>query len=202
MKSTYGMGARLGFVRTQNTTSTSTTPARPFPWIVADDDVGEISFDSMAETLLEVLPLPDVECGPPPAGSSSPDPLDRLLEEVGETRPVEALMALLADHDEPLTPARVGLLRELTCQRFGTDRQGWLHWWERNRHRDRVEWLIDGIIDENPRSREASTAELSRLIGKPILLEPDLEPSELEAIRQEWLEWWSYKKWIAGKRLL
>lgn len=111
-------------------------------------------------------------------------------------------MALIADLDEPLTPARVGLLRDLTCRDFGADRQEWLRWWEHNRHRDRVEWLIDGITDEDPKLRRAATAELSRLIGKPILLDPDLEASELEAIRQEWLEWWSYKKWIAGRCLL
>ena len=66
--------------------------------------------------------------------------LHRLLDK----RTVDALVRLLDEPDSAVRDAAIATLTKLTNIRaFGSDPAQWKQWWERNKDRDRTDWLAD-----------------------------------------------------------
>jgi hypothetical protein len=129
------------------------------------------------------------------ADLENPDNRPRLgaaeaLGSLGDASSFEVLLMLMEDQEESICEAAHTALVTLTKQDFGRDSQGWYIWWESNKHKHRVEWLIDGMIHEAPDIRAASAAELENLTGQNFGYSFDLPEVERLAIRLQFLDWW------------
>ena len=98
---------------------------------------------------------------------------------------------MLRDRDEAVIEAAHRSLVVLTRQDFGVETRAWVDWWERNRHRHRVEWLIDGLVHGNGSIRAAAGLELEALTGFNFGYDPQLSAPQREEIRKRFLVWWA-----------
>ncbi len=115
------------------------------------------------------------------------------IETLGELRTerlVTPLVRLLED-PIPIVPqlARRALL-VLTRQDFAIDPHAWTDWWFNNRHRHRVEWLIDALTHDEPGLRRAAADELKQLTQEYFGYYDDLPPKERERAKARYREWW------------
>ena len=85
--------------------------------------------------------------------------------------------------------ARRALVR-LTGQDYRLDSRKWSGWWTSNVGRHRYEWLIDAVLQDDPRLRKEALDELSGPVGRPLALEVDAGPERLEAMHLELMHWW------------
>jgi len=115
------------------------------------------------------------------------------IETLGELR-TERLVAPLVRLLEDATPVVPQLARRallvLTRQDFGVDPDGWAGWWFDNRHRHRVEWLIDALTHNEPALRRAAADELKQLTQEYFGYYDDLPPKERERAKARYREWW------------
>ena len=87
----------------------------------------------------------------------------RALQRVLDKSAVDTLVRLLDDRDEVIRAAAAGGLAKLTNIRaFGTSRQQWRNWWEKNKNKPRSEWLVD-LADSLARSKAVLEVENVRL---------------------------------------
>jgi hypothetical protein len=121
--------------------------------------------------------------------------LEDQLAFIEDTRPAAALFALLEAPNEPLTRARRRLLRELTAHDLGDDRRAWLGWWQSNRQRTRLEWLLDGLLDGNRTLRAEAARQLRELTGESFGFDPGMKRRQRKVVRDEYREWRAYKRW-------
>jgi HEAT repeat protein len=130
---------------------------------------------------------------------SNPDPRPRrgaaeALGALGDEEAVMGLIGVLNDPDESVALSAETALINLTKQNYGKNHHEWTLWWEQNRHRDRIEWLIDGLVHGDLSIRAASIAELEELTGKSFGYSFDMPRRDRERIRRRFLSWWSMPK--------
>jgi hypothetical protein len=82
-------------------------------------------------------------------------------------------------------------LVELTRHDFGPDARPWAAWYDQNRHRPRIEWLLDGLASERRGSRAAAFDELKRLTCLELGFSVDSSPAERRAAIERWRRWWT-----------
>ncbi|MFO0616451.1 MAG: hypothetical protein U0414_27915 [Polyangiaceae bacterium] len=115
------------------------------------------------------------------------------IETLGEMRAaplIPALIGALGDvNDTIIETARRSLLL-ITRQDLGPNAGVWHAWWDANRHKNRIEWLIDALTHETPSLRRAAGDELKQLTNEYFGYYDDLPPRERERAQQKYREWW------------
>jgi hypothetical protein len=113
-----------------------------------------------------------------------------------EPESVPALVELLEDPEQAVVKAAAEALRHLTKQDFKQERARWQTWWQENRYRHRVTWLIDGLTHKDPGIRATAAAELEEVRGEPFGFKVNLGKKELARIQRQCHEWWAFQRWM------
>jgi hypothetical protein len=115
-------------------------------------------------------------------------------EAAGRLRADEVLPTLIEALRRPADGATEAVHRalvELTRHDLGLDARRWSLWYEQNRHRSRIEWLLDGLASERRHSRAAAFDELKRITCLELGFGVDASPAERRAAIERWRRWWS-----------
>ena len=127
-------------------------------------------------------------------GGESLDRRALAVEALGETREalaVPALMPLLDDPNAQVAAAVRVALTTITRQDFGASAQKWLPWWDGNKDRHRLEWLIDALMHEQAALRAAAGEELKTITKEYFGYYDDLPKRERERAQSRYREWWN-----------
>ena len=79
----------------------------------------------------------------------------------------------------------------LTKQDFGISNKKWRQWWDKNRRKSRIEWLLEGLGHRDAEVRRTSIEYLRKATGEYFGFHHDLPKKEREVARQRWLDWWN-----------
>lgn len=109
--------------------------------------------------------------------------------EIADVGAMPDLLAAMARGGRYADHARNAMLW-LTRQDFGTSERKWRRWWEDNRRRHRIEWLIDALGHKEEALRKAAIEDLRRLTGEYFGYHHDLGKRERDAAEARWLTWW------------
>jgi hypothetical protein len=111
---------------------------------------------------------------------------------LGELRDVGAVSDLIAatERDHTTAEAARRALMQVTKQDFGAKPRKWRSWWEKNKDRPRIEWMLDGLAHSAEEVRHSASEELKRLTGEYFGYHYDLPKREREEARLKWLKWW------------
>ncbi|HKE20641.1 MAG TPA: hypothetical protein VKB80_37460, partial [Kofleriaceae bacterium] len=112
------------------------------------------------------------------------------LVELADVRAIPDLIDVHASGGEAAAIAARALVR-LTKQDFGQNSRKWRHWWEKNRQRNRIEWLLEGLAHKDAEVRRTSAEELRKATGEYFGYHHDLPRREREQARQRWVDWWN-----------
>jgi hypothetical protein len=112
------------------------------------------------------------------------------LGELRDAGAVPALIDLLDHHDPRVTSSAHRALLAITKQDFGRRQRRWRAWWERNRSRHRIEWMLAGLAHRTPEVRLSASEELRRLTQEYFGYHFDLPRREREEARKRWVAWW------------
>lgn len=119
--------------------------------------------------------------------------LDAAATALAALADVRAIPALLDVHGlggEATTIATRALVH-LTKQDFGPSNRKWRQWWDKNRRRSRIEWLLEGLGHKDPQVRRSSVEDLRKATGEFFGYHHDLPRREREQARQRWMDWWN-----------
>jgi hypothetical protein len=83
-----------------------------------------------------------------------------------------------------------GALVRVACQDFGGDARPWLRWWEANRSKHRIEWLIDALTHDVSEIRRSSSEQLRALSREYFGYATDLPLRDLERAQRRYRDWW------------
>lgn len=125
------------------------------------------------------------------------EPRDRralAIDALGETREalaVPALIPLLEDPDAEVTSAVRGALTTIVRQDFGPNSAKWRTWWEANKDRHRLEWLIDALMHDQAALRASAGEELKTITKEYFGYYDDLPKRERERAQSRYREWWN-----------
>jgi len=105
---------------------------------------------------------------------------------------VRAIPPLLDAHARGGEAARVAgrALVSLTKQDFGDSNRKWRQWWDKNRRKNRIEWLLEGLGHKETEIRRSAVDDLRKATGEFFGYHPDLPRREREQARQRWMVWW------------
>jgi len=106
------------------------------------------------------------------------------------------MIELLREDDEVLHEHLHAALVTLTCVDLGDSHKKWKQWWNRNRSRHRIEWLIDGLLSGDETIRRAAGEELKRLTQQFYGYHPGSPKRDRERIVKKYREWWD----VEGQR--
>lgn len=127
-------------------------------------------------------------------GGESKELRSLAIDALGETREalaVPALVPLLDDPDIAIKTAVRGALVTITRQDFGTSSQKWQTWWDQNRDRHRLEWLIDALMHDQAMLRASAGEELKTITKEYFGYYDDLPKRERERAQSRYREWWN-----------
>lgn len=144
--------------------------------------------DAHPATIVERLELVAMD------GGESRERRKLAIEALGDTREalaVPALVPLLDDPDVEVIAAVRSALTMITRQDFGTSSQKWSAWWEQNRERHRLEWLIDALMHDQAMLRAAAGEELKTITKEYFGYYDDLPKRERERAQSRYREWWN-----------
>jgi hypothetical protein len=111
------------------------------------------------------------------------------IVELGDVGAIVDLIGVIERADRGGEHARRALTA-LTSQDFGASEKKWRKWHEGNRHRHRIEWLIDGLSHKEDTVREIAINDLRRLTGEYFGYHHDLARRDREAAAERWAAWW------------
>ena len=114
------------------------------------------------------------------------------LSVLGDLGAIPALLDVIESGRELIEPARRAL-RRLTAQDFGGNVRKWRSWWNKNRARPRVEWLLDALSHKDDDLRRRAVDDLRTLTGESFGFQADASKRERELARRQWLEWWDLR---------
>jgi len=112
------------------------------------------------------------------------------LGRLRDTDSFEFFVSLLASPEVEVIRAAHASLVRLSCQDFGTNKKKWAVWFDKQGHRHRVEWLIDGLMHSDERLRRRAGDELEHLTQEDFGYDPGLSKKERAAAQQTYLRWW------------
>jgi HEAT repeat protein len=115
------------------------------------------------------------------------------IEALGETREplaIKALLPLLEEDASDITTATRQALVTVARQDFGLDAKRWSAWWEANKRRHRLEWLIDALMHETRALRAAASEELRLITKEYFAYYDDLPKRERERAQARYRDWW------------
>lgn len=117
----------------------------------------------------------------------------KAVEALGEAREptaVPVLLAMVDTNDGELAAATRTALVTITRQDFSLDAQRWTAWWEANKARHRLEWLIDALMSEHRSLRGAASEDLRQITKEYFAYYDDLPKRERQAAQGRYREWW------------
>jgi type II secretion system (T2SS) protein E len=111
---------------------------------------------------------------------------------LGELRDGGSVPDLIATTERDHTTAEEGrrALVQITKQDFGLKAKKWRTWWEKNKDRPRIEWMLDALSHPAEEVRHSASEELKRLTGEYFGYHYDLPKREREEARAKWVKWW------------
>jgi hypothetical protein len=115
------------------------------------------------------------------------------VEALGRLRDVgsfEFLLSLLNVANEELVRAAHASLVRLSGQDFGKSTKKWGNWYQKNRSKHRVQWLIDALMHSDPRLRRRASDELKHLTQEYFGYHPTLPRRDRDRARNKYLSWW------------
>ena len=104
---------------------------------------------------------------------------------------IPELCDLLGEKNQGLYDGVYRALCEITRADLGLDAWKWMRWYERNRARPRVEWLLDGLVSEQRAIRAGALSELRKLTHQNYGFVVDAPPAERRYAHDRWVRWWS-----------
>ena len=117
----------------------------------------------------------------------------KAVEALGESREPSALpliLPLLDGNDAEIAAATRTALVTISRQDFNLDGARWAAWWEANKGRHRLEWLIDSLMHEHRSLRGAASDELRTQTKEYFAYYDDLPKRERAAAQIRYREWW------------
>ena len=114
----------------------------------------------------------------------------RALGALRDTGALDLFVQLLASDKPALVAEAHRALVSLTKQDFGESPGRWEDWVEQNRHRHRIEWLIDGLLHTDEKMRAAAGDELKKLTQEYYGYHPALPKRDREVAQRKYMEWW------------
>ena len=112
------------------------------------------------------------------------------LSDLREGQAIPSLWRLLQDTNPSIAAAAQQALVVLACRDFGHATDAWSHWWERNRERHRVEWLIDALTDDSPNVRQSATEQLRSISRLYVGYYDDALLEERSRVQERYRTWW------------
>lgn len=109
---------------------------------------------------------------------------------LGATRDPAAVPVLIGVLERDVADAAAAALVELARQDYGTDRTRWARWWNENKDRHRVEWLIDALMHDQHAVRAAAGEELKATTREFFGYYDDLPKRERMRAQAKFRDWW------------
>lgn len=128
---------------------------------------------------------------------SQDEPIHRrvlAIEAMGEIRAAQMIPVLvetLSDASDDVVEAARCSLMLIARQDLGVNVKSWEAWWLLNRHKHRIEWLIDALTHDTASVRRAAGDELKQITKEYFGYYDDLPPRERERAQQKYREWWA-----------
>ena len=113
------------------------------------------------------------------------------LGNLGEPLALEPLVALLSSADEKLVKITHRALIKIALFDHGFTEKRWLDWYHENKHRNRLEWAIEGLTNEDSDIRELAYMALKFRIDD--IIEETPAPStfrEFKELNERLTLWW------------
>jgi hypothetical protein len=114
----------------------------------------------------------------------------RAMGESGEPATVPDLIRGLDDDDDRVNAVAHEALVRVTRQDFGREAAPWLEWWDQNRGRHRIEWLIDALVHRTVDIRQAAGEELRSQGRQYFAYSGDSPLRDRERAQQRYRDWW------------
>jgi hypothetical protein len=117
----------------------------------------------------------------------------RTLEHVAKLKDsasVPRLIVFLGADMEPIVHKALWALTVVTRHDFGRDSRAWSDFWQSNRSRHRLEWLMDALDDRDPRLRKAAADELREEAGELFGYAENLSRHERLEAQTRFRNWW------------
>ena len=112
------------------------------------------------------------------------------IAELGEYALIPDLVRALSDPEKYVVMSAHSALVQVACQDFGDDARPWLRWWETNKSRHRIEWLIDALTHDVSEIRRSSSEQLRALSREYFGYATDLPLRDLERAQRRYRDWW------------
>jgi len=123
-----------------------------------------------------------------------PEGRRRAIHFLGRFRDVGAIPALIASlraKEPDVSGEAAQSLHAITLQSFGGNDRKWTAWWEKNKSRSRIEWLIDALKDGDVEVRARAGAELSSLTRDTFGFKADAARKDRDVAIKRWETWWA-----------
>lgn len=118
----------------------------------------------------------------------------RALAALGDLAAVPHLIDALAASDAEGQEAARRALRRLTSHDFGSSPRKWLTWWEENRQKNRLEWLIEALGQRDEELRRQAGDDLRTLTGEELGFRAEAPRRQRDEARRRWREWWQRER--------
>ncbi|MEL6185924.1 MAG: hypothetical protein AAFU79_14970, partial [Myxococcota bacterium] len=103
---------------------------------------------------------------------------------------VPQLIEIIERKERAVSDVAEAALSEITKQRFGSSARRWRSWWGKNEHRNRIEWLIEGLSSRDEAIRKSACEELRAVTGQSFGYDPVAPRRKREEARRRWTDWW------------
>jgi hypothetical protein len=160
-----------------------------------DDDLVRRAARAAVRALAESHPQPVIDRLGDVAKGENEHQLRRIraVEALGEAREplaIGVLLPLMGSGTPEVVAAVRAALVTITGQDFGLDAGKWSAWWETNKPRHRLEWLIDALMHDQRALRGAACDELRTITKEYFAYYDDLPKRERERAQARYREWW------------
>ncbi|MFZ1866389.1 MAG: hypothetical protein WAU39_19375 [Polyangiales bacterium] len=128
------------------------------------------------------------------AVASDPDQRSRLLAMralavLRDCGCIEVLIPAVAERSV-LGEAAWRVLRMLTAQDFGTEKDQWQTWFQEHGQRSRTEWLIDSLDHEDAEIRAIASRDLRQASGQDYGYRAEMSSDARRVIQDRYRRWW------------
>jgi hypothetical protein len=115
----------------------------------------------------------------------------QMLGEVRDAAAVPHLLPRLIDPQPEVSAAARSSLVVVSRQDFGLHLSHWTDWFEQNKGKQRIEWLIDALAHPASALRLAALEELVKLTRNAFGYQDDMPKRERERVMQKFRDWWT-----------
>jgi hypothetical protein len=126
--------------------------------------------------------------------SVTPEGRRRAIHFLGRFRDVgsvPSLIGVLRAKEAELVSEAGQALHVITLQSLGVSERRWVAWWDKNKSRSRIEWLIDALRDGDVEVRSRASAELAQLTRDTFGFRADGARRDRELAIKKWERWWA-----------